>query len=107
MIVPTVLYVFFYYQFFRPTDLELHLSEKASKKVEEDMGYIKLQAKLVPKTQEEKEQVGSKAGDQQEAHVQITVIFIAVRMTILRWNLNVAFFCFCSKSIGCEYSLDQ
>ena len=42
---------------FRQTDLDLHLSDKGSKKVEEDMGYIKLQVKLVPKTQEEKEQV--------------------------------------------------
>ena len=51
---------------FRLTDLELHLSEKGTKKVEEDMGYIKLQVKLVPKTQEEKEQVGIEAGDQQD-----------------------------------------
>ena len=42
---------------FRQTDLDLHLSDKGSKKVEEDMGYIRLQVKLVPKTQEEKEQV--------------------------------------------------
>ena len=45
--------------FFRETDLELHLSEKGNKKVEEDMGYIMLQVKLVPKTQEEKEQVST------------------------------------------------
>ena len=77
--------VLFLLSVFRPTDLELHLSEKASKKVEEDMGYIKLQAKLVPKTQEEKEQVGSQAGDQQETYTNTyTVLFMAVRMTILR-----------------------